>query len=79
MCHIAIMANLVVIGQQIKEKRRIVPPAYMVPKYPSLNRVKVCPTPSFTCRVMNLFDHIFKQGNVFIGITGNKTTEQNKN
>ena len=36
------MPSLVVIGQEIKEKRRgyIVPPAYMVLKYPSLNRVK---------------------------------------
>ena len=51
------MPSLVVIGQQIKEKRRraqCVPPAYMVPKYPSLNRVKLTlpvrrylvPTPS---------------------------------
>ena len=37
------MPSLVVIGQQIKEKRRghnfPPPPAYMVPKYPRLNRV----------------------------------------
>ena len=40
------MPSLVVIGQQIKEKRRghnVPPSAYMVPKYPSLNRVKVFP------------------------------------
>ena len=51
------MPSVVVIGQQIKEKRRghnVPPPAYMVPKYPSLNRVKLTlpvrrylvPTPS---------------------------------
>ena len=36
------MPSLVVIGPQIKEKQRgdIVPPACMVPKDPSLNRVK---------------------------------------
>ena len=37
------MPSLAVIGQQIKEKRRggtMCPPAYMVPKYPSLNSVK---------------------------------------
>ena len=36
------MPSLVVIGQQIKEKRRggALCPVYMVPKYPSLNRVK---------------------------------------
>ena len=37
------MPSLVVIGPQIKEKRRgaqCAPPAYMVPKDPSLNRVK---------------------------------------
>ena len=42
MCHGTIMLSLVVIGQQIKEKQRgahCAPPAYMVPKYPSLNRV----------------------------------------
>ena len=37
------MPSLVVIGQQIKKKRRgghnVPPPAYIVPKYPSLNRV----------------------------------------
>ena len=36
------MPSLVVIGPQIKEKQRghNVPPAYMVPKDPRLNRVK---------------------------------------
>ena len=37
------MSSLVVIGPQIKEKQRgahCAPPAYMVPKDPSLNRVK---------------------------------------
>ena len=37
------MPSLVVIGQQIKEKWRggkFVPPAYILTKYPSLNRVK---------------------------------------
>ena len=51
------MSSLVVIGQQIKEKRRgghNVPPSLlsMVPKYPSLNRVKV-----------------FPEGRVFVNIT----------
>ena len=35
------MPSLVIIGQQIKEKRRgaqCASPAYMVPKYPSMNR-----------------------------------------
>ena len=27
----------------------------------------------------DLFDHIFKQGNAFLVITGNKTAEQDKN
>ena len=38
------MPSLVVTGQQIKEKQRghnVPPLAYMVPKYPSLNRVKL--------------------------------------
>ena len=34
------MPSLIVIGPQIKEKQRFVPPAYIVPKDPSLNRVK---------------------------------------
>ena len=38
------MSRLVVIRQQIKEKRRgggrMCPPAYIITKYPSLNRVK---------------------------------------
>ena len=37
------------------------------------------PNTQFTCWMLNLFDHIFKQGNVFLVITGNKTTEQDKN
>ena len=41
------MPSLVLIELQIKEKERGAlvpppPPAYMVPKYPSLNRVKPC-------------------------------------
>ena len=28
--------------------------------------------------MMNLFDHIFKQGNVFLAISVNETTEQDK-
>ena len=35
------MISLVVFGQQIKEKRRLYIYGYMVPKYPSLNRVKL--------------------------------------
>ena len=38
------MPSLVVIRQQIKEKRRGGTMPYMVPKYPSLNRVKVVET-----------------------------------
>ena len=34
------MLSLVVIGQQIKEKRWGTPSAYILAKYPSLNRVK---------------------------------------
>ena len=37
------MLSLVVTGPQIKEKQRGVkmcPPAYILPKYPSMNRVK---------------------------------------
>ena len=39
------MPSLIVIRQQIKEKQRggghnVPPPAYMVPKDPSLNRIK---------------------------------------
>ena len=29
--------------------------------------------------MLNLFDHIFKQGTVFLVITDNETTEQDKN
>ena len=29
--------------------------------------------------MVNLFDHIFKQGKVFLVITVNETTEQDKN
>ena len=32
----------------------------------------------FTCLMLNLFDYIFKQGNAFL-LTGNETTEQDKN
>ena len=37
------MPSLVLIGPQMKEKQRgtMFPPAYMVPKDPSLNRVKI--------------------------------------
>ena len=31
------------------------------------------------CSMLNLFDHIFKHGDVFIVIDGNETTEQDKN
>ena len=37
------MLSLVVMGTQIKEKQRGCPPAYMVPKDPSLNRVNCIP------------------------------------
>ena len=45
------MPSLVVIGPQIKEKQRatMCPPAYMVPKDPSLNRVKTKKLLRFHC------------------------------
>ena len=48
------MPSLVVIGPQIKEKQRghnVAPPAYMVPKDPSLNRVKLLDVINFALQV----------------------------
>ena len=55
------MPSLVVIGKQIKEKWTVPPPAYMVPKDPSLNRVKCLPHHrSITHDAVEIIDAIFQ-------------------
>ena len=55
------MPSLVVTGPQIKEKQRAaqcVPPAYIVPKDPSLNRVKMSASISIFKKVYQVYQYL---------------------
>ena len=71
------MPSLVVIGQQIKERRRgsrMFPhPAYIITKYPSLSRVKIVVQAKFQNVSQHLFTSISCSSETTKGIEGGRS------